>query len=142
MTEAAERALLDELDRRRPRVEQAVSAADYRQAFVDVAALRPVVDRFFAEVFVMADDERLRMARLTLMADLRDLIVGSRRHFGNRSSNGVDSRHGKEARAEGLEEAECEGEDDQGAEEAGEAGALAQDMCTSSATARRTATGR
>ena len=75
LTEAAERALLDELDRRRPRVEQAVSVADYRQAFVDVAALRPVVDRFFAEVFVMADDERLRMARLTLMADLRDLIV-------------------------------------------------------------------
>jgi glycyl-tRNA synthetase beta chain len=75
LTETAERALLDELDRRRPRVEQAANAADYRQAFVDVAALRPTVDRFFNDVFVMADDARLRTARLTLMADLRDLIV-------------------------------------------------------------------
>jgi glycyl-tRNA synthetase beta chain len=35
-----------------------------------------VVDRFFTEVFVMADDERVRTARLTLMAELRDLILG------------------------------------------------------------------
>jgi len=33
------------------------------------------VDRFFTEVFVMADDPRLRTARLKLMADLRDLIL-------------------------------------------------------------------
>ena len=40
-----------------------------------VAGLRPAVDRFFTEVFVMADDARVRDARLTLMADLRDLIL-------------------------------------------------------------------
>ena len=38
-------------------------------------SLRPAVDRFFTDVFVMADDPRLRTARLTLMADLRDLIL-------------------------------------------------------------------
>ena len=38
-------------------------------------ALRPAVDRFFTEVFVMAEDARVRTARLTLMADLRDLIL-------------------------------------------------------------------
>jgi glycyl-tRNA synthetase beta chain len=75
LTEPAEQALLAELDVRRPRVQAASAAADYRQAFADIAALRPVVDRFFTEVFVMADDERLRTARLTLMADLRDLIL-------------------------------------------------------------------
>ena len=76
LTEPAERALLDELEVRRPKVERAVQAADYRQAFADIAGLRQAVDRFFTEVFVMADDARLRKARLRLMADLRDLILG------------------------------------------------------------------
>ena len=75
LTEPAERALLEELDRRRPVIEQAAAAADYRKAFVEIAALRAAVDRFFTEVFVMADDPRLRPARLKLMAELRDLIV-------------------------------------------------------------------
>jgi glycyl-tRNA synthetase beta chain len=75
LTEPAEQALLAELDARRPRIEQAVAAADYRHALAEIAGLRPVVDRFFTEVFVMADDERLRTARLSLMADLRDLIL-------------------------------------------------------------------
>jgi glycyl-tRNA synthetase beta chain len=75
LAEPAEQALLSELDLRRPRVEQAARAADYRQAFSDMAALRPAVDRFFTEVFVMAEDARLRTARLALMADLRDLIL-------------------------------------------------------------------
>ena len=75
LTEPAERALLDELDRRRPFVAAAAAAADYTRAFTEIAGLRPVVDRFFGEVFVMADDARLRTARLTLMANLRDLIL-------------------------------------------------------------------
>jgi glycyl-tRNA synthetase beta chain len=75
LTEPAERTLLAELDVRRPRIEHAARGADYRQAFTDLAGLRPVVDRFFTEVFVMAEDERVRTARLTLMADLRNLIL-------------------------------------------------------------------
>lgn len=75
LTEPAELALLGELDARRPRIDQAARAADYRQAFTELAGLRPVVDRFFTEVFVMAEDARVRTARLTLMADLRDLIL-------------------------------------------------------------------
>jgi len=75
LTEPAERALLEQLDARRPRVEAAVSRSDYRAAFGEIAGLRAAVDRFFMEVFVMADDERLRTARLNLMADLRDLIL-------------------------------------------------------------------
>ena len=75
LQEPGERALLDELDRRRPAIEQAAKAADYRKAFTEIAGLRAAVDRFFIEVFVMAEDARLRAARLTLMADLRDLIL-------------------------------------------------------------------
>jgi glycyl-tRNA synthetase beta chain len=75
ITEPAERALLEELDARRPRIEAAAARSDYRAAFVEIAGLRAAVDRFFTEVFVMADDARTREARLTLMADLRDLIL-------------------------------------------------------------------
>jgi glycyl-tRNA synthetase beta chain len=75
IVEPAERALLDELDARRPRIEAASARSDYRAAFTEIAGLRAAVDRFFTEVFVMADDVRVRDARLTLMADLRDLIL-------------------------------------------------------------------
>jgi glycyl-tRNA synthetase beta chain len=75
LTEPAEVALLAELDARQPRVEAAASAADYRRALAEIAGLRPVVDRFFTEVFVMVDDERLRTARLKLMSNLRDLVL-------------------------------------------------------------------
>jgi glycyl-tRNA synthetase beta chain len=75
LTEPAERALLDELGARRPRIAQAIAAADYKRAFVEIAGLRPAVDRFFTEVFVMAEDARTRSARLGLMAELRDLIL-------------------------------------------------------------------
>lgn len=75
LVEPAERALLEDLDLRRPRIQAAVARSDYRAAFVDIAGLRAAVDRFFTEVFVMADDTRVRHARLTLMADLRDLIL-------------------------------------------------------------------
>ena len=76
LAEPAERALLEALDLRRPRDRSAPwPAATTGAAFVDIAGLRAAVDRFFTEVFVMADDVRIRNARLKLMADLRDLIL-------------------------------------------------------------------
>jgi glycyl-tRNA synthetase beta chain len=75
LTEPSEQALLQELDRRRPEVAAASAAADYTRAVTLIAGLRPVVDRFFIDVFVMAEDARVRTARLTLMAGLRDLIL-------------------------------------------------------------------
>ncbi|CAN5424505.1 MAG: glycine--tRNA ligase subunit beta [Acidobacteria bacterium] len=75
LAEPAERALLEEVDARRPRVQAAAARRDYRAAFVEVAGLRQAVDRFFTDVFVMAEDPRLRQARLALVADLRNLIV-------------------------------------------------------------------
>ena len=75
LTEPAERALIDELTSRKPRIAQAIASADYRRAFTEIAGLRPAVDRFFTEVFVMAEDARTRSARLALMAELRDLIL-------------------------------------------------------------------
>ena len=41
-----------------------------------MASLGPVVARFFDDVMVMAEDEALRTARLQLVANLRDVILG------------------------------------------------------------------
>ena len=75
LVEPAERALLSEIDRRKLAIEAAAAASDYRRAFAEIAGLRAPIDRFFTEVFVMAEDSTLRTARLKLMADLRDLIL-------------------------------------------------------------------
>jgi glycyl-tRNA synthetase beta chain len=75
LTEPAEMALLDGVERRRPEMASAVAAGDYARAFVTAAAFRADVDRFFTDVFVMVDDASLRTARLSLMVQLRDLIM-------------------------------------------------------------------
>lgn len=74
LVEPAELALADALDARRAGIAAAVAEADYTRALQDVASLRPAVDRFFSEVFVMVDDAGLRQARLALLADLRDTV--------------------------------------------------------------------
>ena len=61
LTEPAEQALLAELDARRPRIEQAVAGGGLPPgAHRDRRRCGRSVDRFFTEVFVMADDARLR----------------------------------------------------------------------------------
>jgi glycyl-tRNA synthetase beta chain len=76
LKEDAERALLAEVERRRPVIEGVLkSGTDYRRGFAEAAAFGPAVDRFFKEVFVMTDEERLRTARLRLMTRLRNLIL-------------------------------------------------------------------
>lgn len=74
LTEPAERALAEALTARRVSIAAAVAAADYSRALLEVAALRPAVDRFFTEVFVMVDDAGVRRARLSLLAALRDTV--------------------------------------------------------------------
>jgi glycyl-tRNA synthetase beta chain len=75
LTEPAELALLAEFDRRAPAIREALAAERHRQAMSEAAALRPAVDRFFTDVFVMAEDPALRASRLMLMVDLRDLVM-------------------------------------------------------------------
>jgi glycyl-tRNA synthetase beta chain len=75
LKEPAELALLSEVDARAPRIERAAQRGEYREAFAAIAALQPVVATFFDDVLVMAEDEKLRSARLALVARLRDLIL-------------------------------------------------------------------
>ena len=75
LTEPAERALLADVDRRRPVIDQAMEqGTGYREAFAQASAFGPAVDRFFTEVFVMVDDPQVRQARLRLMKRLERLI--------------------------------------------------------------------
>ena len=76
LTEPAERSLLEELSNRQVVIETAVSSGEsYREAFAEAAKLGPAVDRFFTDVFVMADDAVLRRARLRLVKRVEQLIV-------------------------------------------------------------------
>ncbi|MEX2271333.1 MAG: glycine--tRNA ligase subunit beta [Vicinamibacterales bacterium] len=76
LKEPAEKALLKEIEARRAAIEQAAERGEgFGQAFADAAGVGPAVDRFFTEVFVMADEPALRMARLRLMKRLERLIL-------------------------------------------------------------------
>ena len=75
LAEPAEQALLTALARSGPAIRAAAGGGDYRKAFIEIGTLQPAVAKFFDDVLVMAEDERLRAARLGLVATLRDLIL-------------------------------------------------------------------
>ena len=76
LTEPAEVVLAREVDRVRPVIEGAVaSGAGYRQAFAEAAKAGPAVAKFFDDVMVMADDPKLRDARLRLLKRLEGLVL-------------------------------------------------------------------
>ena len=76
LRDASETKLYDDLQTRMPRVHSATAKQDYRGALSELAALGPAVDKFFVDVLVMSDDADLRRARLSLMAHLRDVVLG------------------------------------------------------------------
>jgi glycyl-tRNA synthetase beta chain len=71
--DAAERDLWQELEQARPGI-AAAREGDFETAFAAVRALAPVVERFFDEVLVMAEDHALRENRLRLLLALRDEV--------------------------------------------------------------------
>ncbi len=76
LTEPAEKALAAEVERLQPLIDAAVSSGTgYRQAFAEAAKTGPAVAKFFDDVMVMADDPRLRDARLRLLKRLEGLIL-------------------------------------------------------------------
>src|SRR5687768_8388846 len=76
LTEPAEIALAKEVDRLAPVVDAAVTAGTgYRRAFAEAAKAGPAVAKFFDDVMVMADDLKLRDARLRLLRRLEGLIL-------------------------------------------------------------------
>ncbi len=65
-----ERELHDRFIELRPKVAALRQAHKYEEALRQIASLRPLVDRFFDKVLVMAKDDRVRENRLMLLAQL------------------------------------------------------------------------
>jgi glycyl-tRNA synthetase beta chain len=74
-TEAVERDLAQAVSAARTEVDALVAASDYRAALEKIAELRPVVDRFFDGVMVLADDPGVRANRLALLAAVQSLFA-------------------------------------------------------------------
>jgi glycyl-tRNA synthetase beta chain len=49
------------------KVEKLRAARNYEAALLEIAKLRPAIDKFFDKVMVMVDDEHLRANRLALL---------------------------------------------------------------------------
>ena len=76
LTDPSELALAAEVGRLQPVVAAAVAAGSgYRQAFAEAAKAGPAVAKFFNDVMVMADDLKLRDARLRLLKQLEGSIL-------------------------------------------------------------------
>ncbi len=75
LQEAEEKALAERIDAVTEAVGPALQKLDYTSALQEMAALREVVDAFFDEVMVMAEDEKLRLNRLALLNRLRQLFL-------------------------------------------------------------------
>lgn len=75
LKEAAEIKLATHLVVLRDKLEPLFAEGRYQEALSELAALREPVDNFFEQVMVMADDEQVRINRLTLLSKLRDLFL-------------------------------------------------------------------
>jgi glycyl-tRNA synthetase beta chain len=76
LNEPAERALVQEIEQRKPIIDASVASGQgYREAFAEASRFGPTVAKFFDDVLVMAEDTRLREARLALMKRLEGLIL-------------------------------------------------------------------
>jgi glycyl-tRNA synthetase beta chain len=49
---------------------------DYLRVLQRIATIRPIVDMFFEEVLVMAEDRDLQENRLALLKEVADLFAG------------------------------------------------------------------
>lgn len=71
LSEVSELELARQLEEIAVRIKPLVSERNYSDALIILSRLRDSVDIFFDNVMVMVDDEKLRMARLQLLAEIR-----------------------------------------------------------------------
>ena len=75
LAEDAEKALYAELKVAQKEVDIALPSQDYTRILTALATLRNVIDNFFDNVMVMADDEAVKNNRLALLSLLRQLFL-------------------------------------------------------------------
>ena len=75
LQEPAEIDLANKLELVETRIQPMLEQSDYTNALVVLAELRQPIDAFFENVMVMADDESVKLNRLTLLSRLRGLFL-------------------------------------------------------------------
>lgn len=75
LTEAAEIALAEQVQKMQTAVTPLLAERNYEQALTTLAGLREAVDSFFDDVMVMTDDLAVRNNRLALLSKLRELFL-------------------------------------------------------------------
>ncbi|MEL6869670.1 MAG: glycine--tRNA ligase subunit beta [Pseudomonadota bacterium] len=75
LTAGAERTLYDESRNAEKDIAPLMAADNYTGALERLAQLRDVIDRFFDDVMVMADDRAVRTNRLALLTSVRELFL-------------------------------------------------------------------
>ncbi|MBW5893455.1 glycine--tRNA ligase subunit beta [Pectobacterium polaris] len=75
LKDAAEITLATHLVVLRDKLTPLFAEGRYQEALVELASLREPVDAFFDQVMVMAEDEQVRVNRLTLLSQLRELFL-------------------------------------------------------------------
>ena len=75
LTEDAEKALNSALVTAQLQVNEALASQDYQRILTTLATLREVIDNFFDNVMVMADDAAVKQNRLALLSLLRQLFL-------------------------------------------------------------------
>src|SRR5262245_21786077 len=74
LVEDAEQQLARAVESEEARIAREVEQGDFDSAWEAAAGLAPVVERFFDEVLVMAEDAAVRTNRLRLLSELRDAV--------------------------------------------------------------------
>lgn len=75
LVEDAENQLAEKIAHYQVELAPAFAAHDYQTILASLADLREVVDTFFDNVMVMADDEAVKLNRLTMLSQLRSLFL-------------------------------------------------------------------
>ena len=88
MSEPAELALRDALDRVTATVATALGSGKPKQAIDAIATIQPTISKFFDEVRVVVPDEGLKRARLELLKRFSDCVsqFGDLSHLASRTS--------------------------------------------------------
>ncbi|WP_428034629.1 glycine--tRNA ligase subunit beta [Amphritea sp.] len=76
LQEEAEKALAAAVADKATQLQPLIAQGDFKAVLEQLAELRPVVDKFFDDVMVMADNEAIRNNRLALLKQLRNLFLG------------------------------------------------------------------
>jgi glycyl-tRNA synthetase beta chain len=74
--EQEEKDLFDTIEQVRDYVDGEIVSANYQNALSKLAGLKDVVNRFFDNVMINADDTEVRKNRLALITELRHLFIG------------------------------------------------------------------